>query len=117
MITDLTNNVIEKIKYESVPIVKKALGDDLCDIILYGSCARGDFNKDSDIDIALLTKCGRIESGRYGHVLAQIATEFALKYFAIVNFVCLPKEEYDEKKEWYPYFKNINQEGISIYGK
>jgi predicted nucleotidyltransferase len=117
VVTDLTSDVIEKVKSECVPMVRKALGDDLCNIILYGSCARGDFNEDSDIDIALLTRCDRIESERYGYVLAQIATEFALKYFAIVNFVCLPKEEYDEKKGWYPYFKNIDCEGVMIYGR
>ncbi len=116
MITDLTSNVIEKIKFESVPMVKKALGNDLYEIILYGSCARGDFNEDSDVDIALLTNCGRMELKRYESVLAQIATELALKYFAVVNFVCLPKEEYDEKKAWYPYFKSIDNEGVSLYG-
>ncbi|MCM1244192.1 MAG: nucleotidyltransferase domain-containing protein [Roseburia sp.] len=114
MITDLTSNVIEKIKLESVPMIKNALGTDLYEIILYGSCARGDFNKDSDVDIALLTKCDRTELKRYERVLAQIATELALKYFAVVNFVCFPKAEYDEKKAWYPYFKSIDTEGIRL---
>ncbi len=117
MITDLTNSVIENIRSEAVPMVKKALGNDLDDIILYGSCARGDFNEDSDIDIALLIKCDRVESMKYGSVLAQIATELALKYFAVVNFICLPKKEYNEKKAWYPYFKNIDNEGVSLYGR
>lgn len=72
MITDLTGNVIEKIKCESVPMLTKALGSDLAEIILYGSCARGDFNKDSDIDIALLIKCGRTEAGRYGNLKEKL---------------------------------------------
>ncbi len=65
MITDLTSNVIEKIKFESVPMLEEALGRDLSDVILYGSCARGDFHEDSDVDIALLTKCDRIEAEDY----------------------------------------------------
>ncbi len=117
MITDLTSNVIEKIKFESVPMLKEALGRDLSDVILYGSCARGDFHEDSDVDIALLTKCDRIEAERYGNVLAQIAAKLALKYFAVVNFACIPKEEYDEKKAWYPYFQSIDHEGVSLYGR
>lgn len=117
VITDLTKNIIEKVKLESVPMVKKAMGNDLHEIILYGSCARGDFDKDSDVDIALLTGCDRIESKKYDHILSQIATELALKYFAVVNFVCLPKEEYDKKKAWYPYFKSIDAEGVSLYGR
>ena len=55
-------------------------------IILYGSCARGDYTEDSDIDIA------------------------------VVNFVCLPYEEYIDKNDWYDYFRNIKQEGRVLYG-
>lgn len=117
MITDLTYNVIEKVKRESVPLVKEALGNDLDEMILYGSCARGDFNKDSDVDIALLTRCSRTEAEKYGNALAKVATELALRYFAVVNFVCLPKAEYDEKKAWYPYFKSIDHEGVKLYGR
>ncbi len=39
---------------------------DLSDVILYGSCARGDYHEDSDVDIVLLTKCDRIAVERYG---------------------------------------------------
>ena len=47
-------------------------------IILYGSCARGDYTEDSDIDIALLLKSDRLKAKKYGSVLANIATELAL---------------------------------------
>ena len=48
--------------------------------------------------------------------LASIATEIAMKHFAIVNFVCLPFDEFEEKKSWYPYFMNIATEGEVLYG-
>lgn len=35
---------------------KNILGDNLVKILLYGSKARGDFHKDSDIDVALIVK-------------------------------------------------------------
>lgn len=62
-------------------------------VILYGSCARGDFTDDSDIDIALLINCDRMEAKKYEEGLASAATELAMKYFAIVNFVSIPYEE------------------------
>ena len=43
-------------------------------------------------------------------MLNDVATELAMKYFAIVNFVCIPYEEYIEKRRWYAYFKNIAKE-------
>ncbi len=113
----LNQTIIDKIKRESVPLICDALGEDLEKIILYGSCARGDFSEDSDIDMALLTACDRMESKKYNDIIAKVATEFAMKYLAVVNFVCLPKQEFEERKGWYPYFKNIDKEGELLYGR
>lgn len=113
----LTKDVIDKVRIEAVPEVHDALGDDLEEIILYGSCSRGDYNKDSDIDIAILTGCDRLEAKKYSDKLDDIATGLAMKYLAIVNFVCLPQKEFEEKKSWYPYFKNIEREGERLYGR
>lgn len=113
----LSGDVIEKVKNESVPLVRKTMGNDVKKIILYGSCSRGDFSEDSDIDIALLTSCNRMEVKKYNDSLAEISTEFAERYLAIVNFVCLPEEEFEEKKGWYPYFRNIEREGEVLYGR
>lgn len=118
MITDLNlcDDIIEKVKQESVPLVCETMGLDIKRIILYGSCSRGDYSKDSDIDIALLTACGRLEVKKYKDSLAEIAAKFANKYLAVVNFVCLPEDEFEEKKGWYPFFKNIDNEGEVLYG-
>ena len=84
----LSGDVIEKVKNESVPLVCKTMGNGVKRIILYGSCSRGDFSEDSDIDIALLTSCNRMEVKKYNDSLAEISTEFVERYLAIVNFVC-----------------------------
>ena len=89
---------------------------DLVKMILYGSCARGDFEEHSDVDIALLTKGDRADSWKYNDKIDEVATELALKYFAVVNFVLLPYDEFEEKKSWYGYFRNIDKEGIKLYG-
>lgn len=95
--------------------VRDIMKTDLVEIILYGSCARGDYTQESDIDIALLTRCYRLEVKKYGDDLAHIATKIAMKYFAVVNFECLPYEEFEEKKAWYAYFKNIESEGEVVF--
>lgn len=112
----LTNEIISKVKKEVFDLVYRLMGTDLVEIILYGSCARGDFTKDSDVDIALLTKCDRIEVKKYDDGLDAIATHLAMRYFAIVNFVSLPHDEFLEKKTWYGYFQNIEKEGEVLYG-
>ena len=112
----LNDEIIRSVKKEMVPRVCELMQSDLVEIILYGSCARGDYTDDSDIDIALLTRCDRADAKRYSGGLAEIATELAMKYFAVVNFVCLPYDEYILKNEWYDYFHSIKEEGEVLYG-
>lgn len=99
MITDLrlNQNITEKVKSDSV--------------------SRGAFSDDSDIDIALVIACDRIELNKYSDLLAEIATKLAVEHLAIVNFVCLPEKEFEERRRWYPYYKNIDREGELLYGR
>ena len=85
-------------------------------IIMYGSCARGDFDNDSDVDIAILTDIDRITVKRYDSELMDAVTDIAMHSEAIVEYICLPIDEYNEKKGWYGYFKNIETEGRVLYG-
>ena len=114
--TELNRDVIEKIKTETPDLIREFMRSDLVKMILYGSCARGDFKEHSDVDIALLVKGDRTDSWKYSNKIDEVATELALKYFAVVNFVLLPYDEFEEKKSWYGYFKNIDKEGIKLYG-
>ena len=114
--TELNSDIIEKIKKEVPDMIREFMEKDLVKMILYGSCARGDFKDYSDVDIALLMKGSRMDSWVYNDKIDEVATKLALKYFAIVNFVLLPYQEFEEKKGWYGYFKNIEKEGIKLYG-
>ena len=112
----LNSDIIEKIKAEAPDMIRKFMEKDLVKMLLYGSCARGDFKEYSDVDIALLAKGNRMDVWKYNDKIDEVATELALKYFAVVNFVLLPYDEFEEKKDWYGYFKNIEKEGIALYG-
>lgn len=113
---ELSRDIIEKIKIEAPDLIRSFMQSDLVKMIMYGSCARGDYNEYSDVDIALLTKGSRTDSWKYNDKIDEAATELALKYFTVVNFVLLPYEEFEKKKSWYGYFKNIDREGIKLYG-
>lgn len=109
----------EKIDY-TVRVISKRLPmimkNDVRKAILYGSCARGDYDSDSDIDIAVLTNCGREEAKKYSAALTGLATDIAMDTFAVVDFSCIPYDEYEKKSSWYMYFNNIKKDGVSIYG-
>lgn len=68
----LTEEIISEIKKEAADSAHCLMGADLVEAVLYGSCARGDYTADSDIDIALVTRCGRMESKKYDDGLNAI---------------------------------------------
>ncbi len=108
-------DVLDYIKRTTIKEVPAVMKNDCEQIILYGSCARGDYNENSDVDIAILTAGDRVENRKYDESLNEIATDIGIKTFAVVNFVCLPLKEFEEKKSWYPYFMNIAKEGVCLY--
>ena len=50
----LNNKTIDVVKKEASCMAADLMQNDLAEVILYGSCARGDYTADSDIDIALI---------------------------------------------------------------
>ena len=107
---------LDRIKKIIIRDIPKVLKDDCREIIMYGSCARGDNTKDSDIDIALLTKSSEETNERFGHDLASISAEIMNRYQELVSFICVPYVRFEKEKSWYLFYKNIDKEGIVIYG-
>jgi predicted nucleotidyltransferase len=107
---------IEKTNEYLIKEMPKVLSDDLVKIVMYGSCARGDYSEESDVDIAIFTRCDRITSKKYDDRLMDIVTDIAMDLGTIVQYICIPVTEYEKKKSWYGYFKNIEKEGIVLYG-
>lgn len=112
----LNKELIENVTIEFVQMIRESIGADIMQCRLFGSCARGDFNEYSDIDVVILTKCNRKESEKYTDIIIDIVTELAMKYFVVINAFCIPFKEYEEKKSWYDFFINIEEEGHIIYG-
>lgn len=103
-------------KNHLIKLIPPVLKNDLVQMIMYGSCARGDYNDDSDIDIALLTRCDRKTAKKYDDLLMDIVTEIAMQLDMLVEYICIPYTEFETKKGWYGYYKNIDHEGVVIYG-
>ena len=113
---DLTKKDIDYASNIFVERVPKILQTHIKKIIMYGSCARGDYDTDSDIDIAILTDMDRFSVKQYDDEIMDVVTDIAMNSDAIVEYVCLPIDEFNEKKSWYGYFKNIDNDGKVIYG-
>ena len=110
----LDKEKLNNIYMEVVKNIKEIFGDDLIGVILYGSYARGDYNDESDIDIALLIDKDRISLKRYNDLLVSQMTHFMLEHDVFISFNEIPFKEFEEYKEVLPYYKNIDKEGVNL---
>ena len=58
-------NDIQNILDMFVQEMKNYFGNSICEIIVYGSYARGDFNENSDIDIMILVNITETDIKKY----------------------------------------------------
>lgn len=98
--------------------IKKAYrlvyGDDLVKILLYGSCARGDSQPDSDIDIVAIVHGERQKLQEQLKKVWDISSDLELEYETIVSPTVIPLEEFEKYKDDLPYYRNIQKEGVEI---
>ena len=69
-------NIITK---EIVEDVLELFKEKVYKIVLYGSYARGDFTKESDVDIMILLNCDKEEVKQYRKEISRLASRIGLK--------------------------------------
>lgn len=104
------NAILMQISAEAHALFDKKLAS----VILFGSYARGDYDAESDVDIALLLHCDREEIRNYMDKLASIATDISLESSLVVSFVCIPYQDYIKWLPTLPFYQNIEREGVRI---
>lgn len=91
--------------------LKDVYNDDLVDIILYGSYARGDYNENSDIDLLVVLK--HIKSiGNEINKIVDAIYDINLKYNALISVVPVSYEDYKNINS--PLLLNVREEGVLV---
>lgn len=93
--------------------LKKIYKNKISKIILFGSYAKGDQKKDSDIDIMVLLKKNDFE--RYSDDLAGIVVELTGKYSILPSVMVECEKEYLKNLNIQTLYKTIENEGIELY--
>ena len=94
--------------------IKKILGERLKKVILYGSYARGDYNKKSDVDIRILTDLSFEEIEDYRDKISDIAYDIELNTGIILSPVIKNIEKYNSRINFVPFYKNVEKEGVVL---
>ena len=82
------------------------------DAFLYGSFARGDFHKESDVDILLTVDMQQDEISNLRSSLAYVTSELSLKHDITVSVTVKPLQQFLRFADILPFYKNVIQEGI-----
>ena len=83
-------------------------------MILYGFYAKGNFKQDSDLDIMILADMQTEEVGSYSDRIYDITYHFEVKYGMEINPVIQSIQIYEQWKNAYPVFRNIEKDGVAV---
>ena len=109
-----TRNELDMILRKIAEAYRSVYGDELVSIFLYGSYARGDYQSDSDIDVAAIVRGDRRSLQDKLKKVWDVSSDLELEYGTIVSPTVIPYEEYEKYKNDLPYYKNIAREGVKI---
>ena len=96
--------------------VRKILGKNLKQVILYGSYARGDYTEDSDIDIMVLTTLTDKEIEQIETEIYDLAFDYLMDYGVDISVVIKNEEQFNYWLGALPFYDNVRKEGMVLNG-
>lgn len=96
--------------------ITNIFGDKLEDIILYGSYARLQNTKDSDVDIIVFIDESDNNLRKYEDEITDIMVDLSLEYEVVVSIYLQSYMIYKKHANILPFFINVREEGVSLYG-
>ena len=114
MALNMHKEELDSIINEYISEIKKILGADLKRAVIYGSYARGEYEEESDIDIALFTLKEPEEFYLLINKISELTFEYNVKYDIILSPVFQNIIDYNRMLRVVPYYQSIQKEGILI---
>ena len=106
-LTERENKIVNRFSSN----LKKVLGENLIRIRLIGSKARGDFDRDSDIDILIIVKDYFLNKEKAIDILYSIDPYYENRISPIIY----SEFEYEKNKELQsPFVKKVEREGADL---
>ena len=102
---------LNEIMKAMVECYRSVYGNQIVDIVLYGSYARGDYTENSDIDIVAVVHGSRMELQQKLKEVWDRSVEVGLENDIVVSPTVIPYDEFKKYQDTLPYYRNIMQEG------
>lgn len=110
MTTESISIVVKRLADE----VKSIFGTNLKKVILYGSCARGDFSLDSDIDVMILLDIPQEDLPSARKIVMDVSDRLDLKYDVVLTPVVQTYRNFEYYRAASVFYQNIEKEGVLV---
>jgi predicted nucleotidyltransferase len=104
--------IIHQIANEYKSSLQNLYGNDFVELILFGSYARGDFHKESDIDFAIVLRKPTVQPAEEILKTSPIGVQLELKYGIMLS--SLPVSIDKKRTSMQGVYQDIRKEGIVI---
>ena len=109
-----TRAQLKDITSQRVDVYRNIYGDDIVEILLYGSYARNEETDQSDVDIVAIVKGNRLDLQKKLKIVWDISADIGLENDVVVSPTVVPFDEFEKYREILPYYMNIEKEGIKV---
>lgn len=103
----------ETMRNELVKGLCSIFGNDIYQIILYGSVARNEETDGSDIDIAIILT--NVLTDEKKEEFLSFAAELDMKYEKVFSIIDIQWENMEKWGNVLPFYKNIKKEGVVLW--
>ncbi|GAB4543161.1 MAG: hypothetical protein Fur002_14690 [Anaerolineales bacterium] len=104
---------VQRLVREFKESLARIYGERLKGVYLYGSYARGDYRKGSDVDVMILLK-GYKNYWNEQKRISQIASDISLTYDLTLSCIFIKQIQWETSAQQTPLIYNIRAEGLSI---
>ena len=96
--------------------LKNIFNEKLINVVLFGSYARGDYDDESDVDIAILANISRGEERLYTDDIINLLSSVDKKYgySVLLSPIVLSYSFFKEWQETIPFYQTVKNEGVKL---
>ena len=95
--------------------IKELYGNDLKQVILFGSYSRKEQTVDSDINIFVIVNDRLGSLKKKDNALYDASYELTLSSGVLVHPMAVSKTQFDKWKDVYPLYREIQKDGVVLY--
>lgn len=107
-------NKINKALEKLTKGIQEIFGNRAKKVILYGSYARGDFNKHSDVDVMILTDIPEEELYQFKDKIWDYAYDIDLEEDVLFSVLVKNIKTYNEWLDYNMFYMNVQKEGVVL---